>query len=67
MTVNGDETTMKFQDLNNISYKNNYKIKFWFAEPTRGLYYANNRWNQVKTLGTNNITFEIINNNLIKL
>lgn len=66
VTVNGDEATSKFQDLNNISYQNNYKIQFWFAEANRGLYYADNQWNKVGQ-GNGEITFQIINDNLIKL
>lgn len=64
MTVNGDEATMKFTELNNISYKNNYKIKFWFAEANRGLYYGNTQWNQVGK-GNDEIIFHVINDNLM--
>ncbi|MBE4703955.1 M60 family metallopeptidase [Spiroplasma platyhelix] len=66
VTANGDDSTMKFNGLNNISFKNNYKIKFWFAEANRGMYYEQGRWNKVRNNGNSEITFEIIDNSWVR-
>lgn len=45
-SVNGNENTLKFENLNNITYYNNYQVHFWFAEPSRGQYFSEGNWNQ---------------------
>lgn len=67
VTANGDDSTMKFNELNNLSYQAGYKIKFWFAEANRGLYYQEDQWNKVKNSGNGDITFEIVGNNWVKV
>lgn len=57
--ANGDETTMKFNELNNLSYQNGYKITLWFAEAGRGLYFDQEQWNKVQVKGSGQITFEV--------
>lgn len=68
VNVNGDETTEKLWELNQIKYQDNFKIKFWFTEPSRGWYYQDNKWNRVRDESvTNDITFKIFNNNLVRI
>ncbi|WP_425380942.1 M60 family metallopeptidase [Spiroplasma endosymbiont of Polydrusus pterygomalis] len=61
----GQDTMAIFQDINNIKYKNNYQILFYFAEPKRGLYFepVSNCWIPSTK---NDVKFIIINNKLIK-
>ncbi|WP_342275855.1 M60 family metallopeptidase [Spiroplasma endosymbiont of Nebria brevicollis] len=64
-SVNGDENTLKFEDLNNFTYHNNYQIHFWFAEPgVRGQYFSNGNWKQTKQKLNK---FIIKENNLVKI
>lgn len=61
----GQDTIVIFQDINNIKYKNNYQILFYFAEPKRGLYFNPISSSWIPST-KNYVKFIINNNKLIK-
>ncbi|WP_338985968.1 M60 family metallopeptidase [Spiroplasma endosymbiont of Thecophora atra] len=61
----GKDPTSVFDDLNEINYKNNYMIIFWFMEPKRGLYFDPSVGEWVSST-TKNVEFVVSDDKLIK-
>ncbi|BDT04916.1 hypothetical protein SHM_25620 [Spiroplasma ixodetis] len=61
----GKDPTSVFDDLNEINYKNNYMIIFWFMEPKRGLYFDPSVGEWVPST-TKNVEFVVSDDKLIK-
>ncbi|WDA53658.1 MAG: hypothetical protein PPFGHCPK_00070 [Spiroplasma endosymbiont of Drosophila atripex] len=64
-TAEGQNTSLIFDDINKINYKNNYTLIFWFAEPKRGLYFdpTVGEWVPSKT---KDVEFAVSDDKLIK-
>lgn len=56
------DTTLIFEDINNINYKNNYLLNIFFLEPWRGIYFDSqiNKW---ISLQEKSVNFVIITTN----